>query len=400
MFIKEVKPRLIKDSRGDKTIEVVLKTLKGKFTASAPSGKSKGEHESLDYNEKGIDWSLKMMKALAKRLKEKNFLMKEFSDLRDFENLIKKFEEEFGRLGANCVYALETAFLKAGARENNKELWEFLLEERKAKIPMPVGNCIGGGMHERVSEGKRPDFQEFLFIPDEESFSKAFSKNVHAYNLAGKIIAKKEKKWFIKKNDENAWETKLTNEEVLEIMQYAGVKYFLRIGVDIAASTFFTNKYNYKNKRMERSRHEQIEYVKELIKRYKIFYVEDPLNEEDFSGFADINLSTKNSVIVGDDLTTTSLSRVSRAKSCKAISAMIIKPNQNGYMIDVARVARFCRDNKIKVVFSHRSGETMDDALADYAVGFGADFIKTGIIGRERLIKLRRIMDIERKLKG
>jgi len=104
------------------------------------------------------------------------------------------------------------------------------------------------------------------------------------------------------------------------------------------------------------------------------------------------------SLIVGDDLTTTNLKLVRRAVDSKAINAMIVKPNQIGSILEVKKVVQFCKKHKIVMIFSHRSGETMDDSLADYCVGFGGQFLKAGIFGRERLIKLKRVMDIEKKV--
>ena len=135
------------------------------------------------------------------------------------------------------------------------------------------------------------------------------------------------------------------------------------------------------------------------MKKFGIFYVEDGMHENDFGGFKEVlNNVSKKTLIVGDDLTTTNLKRVRRAVGGKTINAMIIKPNQIGSILEVKKVVELCKRNDVKMIFSHRSGETMDDILADYCVGFGGQFIKCGIFGRERLIKLKRIMDIERTL--
>ncbi len=411
MFIKEVNPSIIRDSRGEETISVEIVSFEGRFSASAPSGKSKGEHETPAYNSRGIKRSLKMLRVLGKTLKHKNFLMRNLFGLGEFEKVLRKFESIHGKLGANVTYALESAILKASAKEKKKELWKFIRDsfktKGKVKIPMPVGNCIGGGLHSSISGGeRRPDFQEFLFIPNEKSFSKAVRKNLDVYEKAREELKKHEKTWFMKKNDENAWKTSLTNEEVLEIMYQIGKKYKVRIGIDAASSGFFEDGvYHYKNKKLIRDRKEQVDYIARLSEKYELFYIEDGLNEEDFLGFSVLLNETKKSkrknkaLIVGDDLTTTNVKRLRRAIQAGSINAVIIKPNQNGYLSEVAKVVDICKKYKIQMIFSHRSGETMDDVLADYAVGFGADFIKTGIIGRERLIKLRRIIEIERKRK-
>jgi enolase len=301
-----------------------------------------------------------------------------------------------GRLGGNVVYAIQTVFLRAAAREKKKELWEFIIGDvSKFKLPMPVGNCIGGGLHSKKIKGKRPDFQEFLLIPKEDSFSRAVTVNLRAYEFAKKLLRTR------KRNDENAWMTAKNNEEVFEVLSEVAKRYNLRIGCDFAASTFFEKGYyNYKNKELIRDRVDQVDYIERLVKKYNLFYAEDSMNEEDFSGFKQINNSVGNKcMIVGDDLTTTNLGILKRAFRSGSINAIIIKPNQIGDILEVKRVVEFCKKNKIKMIFSHRSGETMDDAIADYCVGFGGDFIKTGIYGRERLIKLKRIIDIERSVK-
>lgn len=401
MFIKEIKPKIIRDSRGEKTISIFLKTNNGDFECSAPAGKSTGSHEVISYNKEGIKKSFELLKEFCEKIKYKNFLIKVFNDLIQLELLINRFEKNFGKLGGNVKYALHGVFLKAAAKDNSKELWQFIHDDIYGKdipikIPMPVGNCIGGGLHSKPINKKKPDFQEFLLIPHEESFAKAITKNVRAYESAR---TKLKARW---KNDESAWRTNKTNEEVLFILMQLAQKYNLRIGLDIAAVSFFKkNYYLYKNKKLKRDRLEQIDYVSRLIQKYDLFYVEDPLNEEDFSGFKQILNSTKkrNTLIVGDDLTTTNFNRLKRAIRSKSINSIIIKPNQIGSLLEVKKVVEYCREKNIKMIFSHRSGETMDNILADYAIGFGADFIKCGIYGKERLIKHKRIMDIEKKLR-
>ncbi len=399
MFIKEIKPRIIKDSRGGKTIEIFLKSYEGTFSCSAPTGKSTGAHEVMSYNKDGITKSFNLLKEFCEKLKGKNFLIKIVDDLIQLQSLVKKFETHYGKLGGNVTYILDGVFLKAAAKDNNKDVWEFIFDDvnigRKPKMPMPIGNCIGGGLHSAFVKRKRPDFQEFLLIPNEETFSRAISKNIRAYQYARSLIRGKAK------NDESAWKTNKTNEEVLFILMEIVEKFDLRIGIDIAASTFFEKGYyNYKNKKLTRDRLDQIDYMKRIINKYNLFYLEDPLDEEDFSGFKEIVASTKkrNTLVVGDDLTTTNTERLNRAIRSKSINAIIIKPNQIGSLIEVKKVAEICKKNNIKLIFSHRSGETKDTLLSDLAVGFDASFIKCGIMGQERLIKHKRLIDIEKQI--
>jgi enolase len=403
MFIEEGWAGIIRNSREEQTIEVSIKCHHGNFIASAPSGKSKGKNEVADYNSRGIMWSEKLANEFLAKLKHRNLVLKDLDDLKEVEKRIKEFERDFGILGGNVVYAIETALMKAAAKESRKELWRFVFDSmnyKHAKMPMPVGNCIGGGLHSRGIGDVRPDFQEFELIPNEQRFSRAVTKNINAYLYAKKLLKRKHRNFFAKRNDENAWETNLTNEQVLDVLGEVAEKYDLRIGLDVASSSFCDAKgyYQYKNKSLTRDRLEQIDYMRILIEKYNLFYVEDPMKEEDFSGFEELSskIKDKHTLIVGDDLTTTNIHRLERAIRAKAINAIIVKPNQIGSFIEVKKVIEFCKKHDIKIIFSHRSGETMDSALADFAVGFQADFIKTGIWGPERMIKLRRIMEIER----
>jgi enolase len=404
MFVKEVKAKLIRNSRKEATIEISLETYEGKFKASSPSGKSRGVHEVEPWNRRGIKRSLKMVRVFAKRLKHVNFLMKKVDDLQLLRTEIGKFEARHGRLGGNVTCALDIVFLRAAAKEKKKELWEFIYDSseknsrKKPKMPMPVGNCVGGGVHSKLTRGKKPDFQEFLLIPKTKEFSKAVTKMVHAYHHAKSLLKARGRE------DEGAWMTDKTNEEVLFILRKVGQRFGVKIGIDAAASIFYKKGYYlYKNKELIRDKLDQAEYIERLINKYKLFYVEDGLQEEDFGGFKEVvnalDRKDKKTLVVGDDLTTTNLARVRRAVRSGSMNAVIIKPNQIGSILEVSKVVDFCKKNKIKTVFSHRSGETMDDSLGDLAVGFGADFIKCGIYGRERLVKLKRIMDIEKGLK-
>ena len=403
MFIKEVVPSYVKNSRGERSIQIEVFTYEGRFKCSAPSGKSTGKSEVASYHSKGIGHSMKMLREFCPTLKHKNFLIKKVDQLKQVVELMRRFEARRGRFGGNVNYAIEGAFLRAASADVNKEVWEFINDDvnngLKPKMPMPVGNCIGGGLHSKAIKGKKPDFQEFLLIPREKTFSRAITVNLRAYERARKMLKTR------KKNDENAWMTPLNNEDALKILKEVAKHYKLRIGLDVAASSFYERGYyRYKNKELIRDKVDQSDYIEKLVKKFGIYYIEDGIQEEDFGGFKEVLNFVKRekkseTLIVGDDLTTTNLKLVRRAVSSGSINATIIKPNQIGSILEVKRVVEFCKKNNIKMIFSHRSGETMDDILADYCIGFGGQFIKSGIFGRERLIKLKRIMEIERKLR-
>lgn len=374
MIIKNVSARKIKDSRGDYTIEVFVNGL----SASSPSGKSTGKYETPSYLN-NIDWNIKAINSLSINLE-----INKFEDLEKLEVFIKKkFKlKDAKQFGANALFALESAVLKALVKSQKKQLWQ-IINPKAAKMPVPVGNAIGGGLHSHNSN--HPEFQEFLLIPKGNSIK----ENVRIMQLVYKELKNKIKAKST--NDEGALQTTLSNEEVLEILSKFKE---IRIGIDVASSTFYKNgNYNYKNKFLDKNT--QIHYMSSLIKRYNIFYLEDPLEEEDFSGFSKILNRTPVSLIVGDDLTATHISRLKKAIKKKSINGIIIKPNQNGSLLELKKIFDICRKNKIKTILSHRSGETLDDALADYAFGFQADFIKTGIATKWREVKLKRLIQIE-----
>ncbi|NPE26989.1 hypothetical protein HNV12_03220 [Methanococcoides sp. SA1] len=411
MFVKSVMPRVVLNSRKERTIEVVLETYEGKFSCSAPSGKSTGKSEVSCYHEKGIGYSMRMLHEFCKGLVHENFIIKSVGDIKILNERMLKFEKKFGAMGGNVWYALEGAFLRAAAADNQKELWEFINDDLndglKPKMPMPVGNCIGGGLHSKKVKGMRPDFQEFLLIPNEKSYGKAVTKNFRAYNYAKRVIAGVRGfggsgvRGRAKRNDEGAWNVGLSNENALEVLRKVADRYDLRIGLDVASGSFFDKGYYmYENKELIRDKVDQADYMERIVKRFGIFYLEDAMDEDDFGGFREVLGNVKKCLVVGDDLTTTHLKRVHRAVRGKAMNAMIIKPNQVGSILEVKKVVEYCKTKGIVMIFSHRSGETMDDILADYCVGFGGQFMKSGIFGRERLVKAKRVMEIERSLGG
>ncbi len=387
MKIKRLFARAINDTRGDKTIEVYLKTDFGEFIASAANGKSRGIYEAKPWK-KNILSDINFINKYF--IEEINF--KDFNDLILLENIFKK------NVGANSMTAIEFVFLKALAYREDKQVWE-LINPRSKEIPFSIGNTISGGVHS--SEKPKPDFQEFHFIPI-TNFKKSFEINKRARENCAEILKNIDKNFKFKTSDENAWQTSLSNEKVVELMKDVkenmidefGVK--IHLGVDIAASQFFNGKnYKYKNEKKILTKEQQINYMQKLSDVF--YYIEDPLEENDFSGFSETIKKSK-SLICGDDLTATNLERLQVAVKKKSINSMIIKPNQIGSLIEVKKIVDFCRKNKIKIVFSHRSGETSEDILADLAFAFQANFIKTGICGKGRDEKLQRMIKIEEQV--
>lgn len=379
MKINSVSASSILDSRKEKTILISIKTNTGSFSASAPQGKSTGKYETKPYK-KSLDDDVKKIKEFSDYFSEEEF--ERFDDLEKIEDVVK------GHVGANTMFAFESAVLKAIAREKKKEIWQLINQEAK-KFPRLVGNVIGGGKHS--SSEKKPDFQEFLLITKDWNVLKK------AKEEAERILKKLDENFKSKKTDENAWMTSLNEKLVLDILYKLKERFNLEIGMDIAASGFYKRKkYHYLNPNLDREEEEQLEYISNLIKNYNLFYIEDAFNEENFEGFSKLLKKYPEKLIVGDDLTVTNPERLEKAVKMKSINAIIVKPNQCGSLLIVREVCKLAKDNNIKIVFSHRSGETEEDILADLAFGFEADFFKCGIDGKEREVKIKRLVEIEK----
>jgi len=360
----------IKNSRGEDAIEVIFMGARG----SAPGGKSKSSYESKDFN-MSIDDEINSLKELGETLESLG--MDTFDDF-------KKIQSYTDRLGGNARTALEFAIFQSRGG------YKFL-EGRK--LPRPLGNIIGGGVHKLNST---LEFQEFLIIPEKaKTFKDAAETNSKFHKFIQEKLQKSDKNFKNQTTDEGAWSPEMSNEDVLEILKKYSGKFKCRIGVDIAASSFFKdNLYKYKDR--ELTKDEQIDYVNLLIKKYDLYYVEDPLNQDDFLGFSYIN---KRALVVGDDLIATDIERLKTALHLHAVNALIVKPNQVGSLYKVKEIVEHAKQNVIVPIISHRSGETMDNAISHLAVGLEIPIIKTGISGKEREAKLNELARIEKEIK-
>jgi enolase len=390
VVINEVSAKSILDSRKEKTILISIKTNAGKtFSASSPSGKSTGKYEIKPYK-KNLEEDISTIKKFKKYFSDE--VLEKYDDLKRVEDILD------GHIGANTLFAFESAVLKAIAYERKKDVWEIInsnLEKTKT-FPRLVGNCMGGGKHSEINE-KKPDFQEFLLIPDLKSPEKSCEINKKAKEKTEYLIKEKNKNFKGQKNDEDAWMTSLNEKEVLDLLKELNIP----LGIDVASSGFYSRKkYHYENPMLKRDEEEQFGYLSNLIKNYNLFYIEDPFQEEDYESFAKLLKKFPNSLIVGDDLTVTNSKRLQKAIKMKSINAIIVKPNQCGSLIEVKKVCDMAKENNIKIIFSHRSGETEETILADLAFGFQADFLKCGITGKEREAKINRLIEIEKSLKN
>lgn len=412
MIVQDVKARKIQNSRGESTLAVVVETRDGKFEASAPGGVSRGKNEAEPFSIKGVDFSINFVNVLGKKICVDKTIFNDFSDLAKLEELIRKFDKtkEFSLVGANAVYALEAALLKAIAASYELQLWNLLNEGKKPKqLPTPLGNCIGGGKH--IKQEKKTDFQEFLLMPQTKHFFDAYFINLQAYKEAKKEMLETDRAWKGSLTDESAIASTLDNEAVLGLLSNVVEKIKdsfnikVNVGLDVAASSFWNGvNYAYKNfpdsQRLDKEG--QLNYIADLIEKYKLAYVEDPLEEKDFEGFARLLRIVKqrnlNCLVAGDDLICTQPEMLQRAITDNSINAVIIKPNQNGSLLAVKQVVDLAKKNDILAVISHRSAETADNTIAHLAIGWQIPLIKTGILGRERFAKLHELLRIERAL--
>ncbi|RLI36873.1 phosphopyruvate hydratase, partial [Candidatus Bathyarchaeota archaeon] len=255
-----------------------------------------------------------------------------------------------------------------------------------------------------------PDVQEMLVLPvGATDVLEALQANFLVHRRAGEQLARADPGFTGGRGDEGAWAPKLGTEEALEVLAKAcedvagELGFEVRMGLDVAASTLWReeeNAYVYEREGMKRDRGEQVDFILELVERFKLIYVEDPLAEEDFEGFAELTRKARRlgCLICGDDLFVTSVERIARGAELGAATAIIIKPNQVGTLSDTADAVRAAREAGMVPVASHRSGESTDPHLAHLAVGLRCPIIKTGVLGGERVAKLNELLRIAEEL--
>ncbi len=365
MKITSISARKILDSMARPTIEVEVNGCR----ASVPTGTSRSEYEAPQIT---IDLMLKRFNKLKKIAKSR-----EFSGLNDI--FLMEKDVDISYFGGNTLLALSLAILKALSSHNNKEVYEFLGKKSK---PRPILKVIEGGKH---ADG--PYIQEMLVIPRKFDLWEA-SEFFHAFS---EVLEKKDRNFMHSRGMEGGWATSLADMEVLDMLRQEidNGGYKLDIGLDIAATTFYSKRYmGYDFLGRIFSKGEMIDFVRQIIKENKIFYVEDPLEENDYDGFEEISRKTK-ALICGDDIFSTNIKRLR-----KVARAGIVKPNQVGSLFGMFDFLDGLKKMKMLPVFSHRSRETEDIILAHLAVGLGAPFIKIGLTSGERTAKLNELMRI------
>ena len=410
-LIKNLKARQIFDSRGTPTVEVKLQTKNGWVIDSAPSGASTGEKEARELRDGKQEYWGKGVYQAVNNINEiitPALLKKDVRHQREIDHLLIDLDgtKNKSRLGANAILPVSLAVSRAAAQALHLPLWRYLnnlyqsfSSHRQSEMPQPSFNILNGGMH----AGNQLSIQEFMVVPLKESFAENLKEGVEIYHALKEILIKTKGGSEANVGDEGGMAPSLTKtEEALDLLVaaiartgFSGVK----LGIDCAASEFYQGK-NYFLDGQSLTQDQLLSFYKKLTEKYTFLFLEDPFDEEDWTGFQKIteNLGSE-LIIIGDDLLTTNVRQIKEAAEKKAVNGVIIKPNQIGSLTETLQAIASVQKNQWKVMVSHRSGETNDDFIADLAVGVGADFIKTGAPARgERVAKYNRLLAIEEEI--
>ncbi len=408
--IKQIYSREILNSKGNPTIETtVILNDSSTGVSSCPSGTSVGSYEAVELKDTttgSVQTAIDNIKnQIAPRLvgieaDKQQEIDKIMIDLDGTQNK--------ARLGANAILSVSMSVAKAAAESSVLPLFLYLREFVKKenvplKIPTPAFNLINGGVH----GDNNMNFQEFLLIPaSSKSYTQALGIGTSIYQSLRKTLETNNLTRLV--GDEGGYgPTLATNLDVFSILKQAIEATPLRIGfdvffgLDVAANNFFVEgKYHLKDRAIPFSSNELISYYEDLNKNFNLLYLEDPLSQDDWEGWANLSSKMGATVIVGDDLTATNPYRLQMALDKKSITGIVIKPNQIGTVIESLAVVEIARQSGLKIVVSHRSGETNDDFIADFAVATSADYVKFGAPARgERVAKYNRLSQIENQLK-
>jgi len=389
--IEQITLRTILDSRGNETVEAEIHTESGFGRAAAPSGASTGTYEAKvrPPREAIEDAQNNLIPSL---------IGEDTRDQITFDALLRENDgtPDFSSIGANVAVALSLACAKAAASSLNLELFRYLGGAFASETPLPLGNVIGGGAH----APNATSIQEFLVVPTGASgATEGVFVNAAVHKTVKKILQARGK--LSGKGDEGAWAPAISDTEAFEIISEAiatvsdETNVEVRMGVDVAASELWDGE-RYRYRDAVRTSEDQIAYMADLVDRYNLVYIEDPLFEEDFEAFAGLTDQVGDRCLIcGDDLFVTNVERITKGIETGAANCVLIKPNQIGTLTDTFEAIHLAQENGMETVMSHRSGETTDATIAHLATAFGCIFIKTGAVGGERIAKLNELIRIE-----
>ena len=406
--IKDIIAREILDSRGNPTVEVDVILDNGILgRAAVPSGASTGTKEALELRDN--DKNRYMGKGVLKAVNNVNSELKQDligldpHDQRKIDETMLKLDgtENKEKYGANAILGISLANLKAAALDDHKNLFEYIGQEYS--MPRAMMNILNGGAH--ADNGL--DFQEFMIIPEADTFSKRLQIGSEVFHHLKKVL--NENGYQTGVGDEGGFAPNLnTNEEALDLLMKAikdaGYKpgENVNFAIDVAASEFYENGiYNLKGANLKLTTDELIDYYQTLLDKYPIISIEDPVDENDWEGFKKMTERYGSKIqLVGDDLFVTNKKYLQKGIDMGAGNAILIKINQIGTITETLETIDLAKQNGYKTIISHRSGETEDTSIADLAVGLNLGQIKTGSLSRtDRTCKYNELLRIEEKLK-
>ena len=406
MKIKNVIGREILDSRGNPTVEVDVILENGMMArAAVPSGASTGEREALELRDG--DKSRFMGKGVLKAVENVNTVIRdrvvgmEVEDQRAIDNAMIELDgtETKSKLGANAILGVSMACLKAAAMNAGKPLYAYV--GNGTTLPVPMMNIINGGAHADNSL----DFQEYMIIPQADTIHERVRIGSEVFHNLKNVL--KEHGYATGVGDEGGFAPDLkSNKEgfalIMEAINRAGyTDKDVKLGIDVAASEFYKDgKYVLAGEGVSLTTDELIEYYKDLISKYPIITIEDPVDENDWEGFTKVTQEIGDKVqLVGDDLFVTNKKYLQKGIDNHAGNAILIKVNQIGTISETIDTINLAKENGYNTVISHRSGETEDTTIADLAVGLDLGQIKTGSMSTtDRICKYSKLLRIEEEL--
>ena len=401
--IKKITSREVLDSRGNPTVEVDVILESGIVgRAIVPSGASTGSREALELRDGDSRY---MGKGVQKAVSNVNIIAESLigMDVIDYRSIDNKMIELDGtpnksKFGANAILGISMAVVKAGALYTGKSLYEYIGNGKT--LPVAMMNIINGGVHADNSL----DFQEYMILPQADSMKKRVRIGAEVFHNLKSVL--KEKGYVTSVGDEGGFAPSLkSNEEgfevVIEAIKRAG--YIpgkdVTLGLDAAASEFYEDGfYNVDNKKL--TTEELVQFYCDLVAKYPISSIEDPVDENDWDGFKLITDKLGDKIqLVGDDLFVTNVKYLQQGIDLGAGNAILLKVNQIGTISETIDTIKLAKDNGYKTIISHRSGETEDCTIADLAVGLDLGQIKTGSLSRsDRVAKYNQLMRIEEEL--
>lgn len=394
----------ILDSRSNPTILTVVKTKNNTGVASSPSGASVGKYEAVELRDNTAAFhGMGVSKAInnINTFISKRIVGLDVCDQEDIDSAMVELDgtPNKSRLGANAILSVSLAAARCAAAEKNEELYKYLGGFKG--FPTPMLNIINGRKH----AGNDLDVQECLIIPNTDSFESDMVASSEIYYELKKLIEKKYGKAATTVGDEGGFSPPISDvEEALNLIadsvKRCGYEKEVGLGIDVAASDLYKDaSYLMHKKRMKSD--ELIDYYSGIVKKYPVWSIEDPFEQDDFKSFSKLNRLFKGKVqIVGDDLLVTSLERLKTAVKEGSCNALILKPNQVGTLTEAKRAAQYAHRSGLNVIVSHRSGETCDDFIADLCLGWGCEEIKAGAPARgERVSKYNRLLMIEQLMR-